>query len=323
MDAAFEDLVVRFCRLWPPDFILAYEMNVKALLAVTLVCLVCGAVGSLVVGNRMAFFSDALAHSAFAGVALGLLLGLATGAAEERVRIWITPIMAGFGIVVGLLIAYVREKTGQSSDTVIGVFFALAIGLGAILLKAAISRRYQPPEDFLFGSLVNVRAEDILTLLLLLVLTGGVLAWKYNQMVFTSFSPSLAMSRQIRIRFCNYLFIVLLALIINICLKAVGVLLINALLVVPAATAVNLCRNMRQLFWVSVLLCLVAGIGGQLLNWQLLTSGLVGSRSGLSEGGIIVVLSVLLFALSMLVGPIRRRASGWLSGTSRAGLHNP
>jgi zinc transport system permease protein len=318
---ALDPVLFDFCRLFPEGSFFNGPSNVMGLVAVLLVCLICGAVGSLVVGNRMAFFSDALAHAAFAGMALGLLLGLATSAGESTVTAWLTPIMAGFGIVVGVLIAYVRETSGQASDTVIGVFFAFAIGLGALLLKAASSRRYLPPEDFLFGNILTVRWGDLVTLVVLGVLTAAVLAWRYNQMVFTSFSPSLALSRQIPVRFCNYLFIILLALIVNICLKAVGALLINALLVVPAAAAANLCRNMRQLFWASVGLCLLAGFGGQFLSWELMTSeALYRSRIRVSEAGMVVVLTVLLYVVSMLLGPVRRRR-GWLAA-ARAGLHN-
>jgi zinc transport system permease protein len=307
MNSFWDDLVTQFCQQFPEGTPLNFPFFVQGLLAVILVSLICGAVGSLVVGNRMAFFSDALAHTAFAGVALGLLLGLATDAVGAQFTLWITLVMVVFGIVVGLLIAFVREKTGQASDTVIGVFFAGAIGLGALLLKAGSSRRYLPPEDFLFGNLITVRGEELLVLLILATLTGGLLAWKYNQIVFTSFSPSLALSRQVPVRSCNYLLIVLLALIVNICLRAVGALLINALLVVPAAAAANFCRNMRQLFRVSILFCLFSGVGGLLLTWEVN----IRTHKGLGEGGMIVLLSVLLFFLSMLVGPLRRRIP-WL-----------
>jgi zinc transport system permease protein len=310
----FDNFISEFCQLWPPGTWLSFNFNVLGLLAIILVCLTCGAVGSLVVGNRMAFFSDALAHAAFAGVALGLLLGFATGAAEEQIRLWIMPIMVAFGIVVGLLIAFVRDQSGQASDTVIGVFFALAIGLGALLLTAASTRRVLPPEDFLFGNLLNVRGADLLALLLLLLATGGVLAWRYNQIVFASFSPSLARSRAVSVRFCNYLLIVLLALIVNICLKAVGALLINALLVVPAAAAANVCRNMRQLFRWSILLCLAAGVGGQWLSWEVLCY----TGKPISQGGTIVVLTVVFFALSMIIGPTWRGRGGRLAGLQKA-----
>jgi zinc transport system permease protein len=311
MNEAWDRALTWLCSLFPSWFMLSSALEVNVLLAVLLVSSVCGAVGALVVGNRMAFFSDALAHTAFAGVALGLLLGFVTGAEGSQFMLLVTLIMVLFGVCVGLAIAFVREKSGQASDTVIGVFFAGAIGLGAILLKIASHRRRLPPEDFLFGNPVTVTFEELLVLLILILLTAGVLVWKYNQMVFTSFSPSLAMSRQIPIRLCSYLLIVLLALIVNICLTIVGALLINALLVVPAATAANVCRNMRQQFRWSIFLCLLAGIGGDVLSWFLTMHG----RIEVSAGGTIVVLSVVFYFLSLAVRP-------YLRGDAGAGLHN-
>src|SRR5262249_16315560 len=152
--------------------------------------------------------------------------------------------MIGFGILVGLAIAFVRDQTSLTSDTVIGVFFAGAVGFGALLLKALSRKSYYSPENFLFGSPGTVTSEELIYLFLLVLVTGGFLYWMYNRLIFTSFNPSLARSRQIPVRLCSYLFIALLALIVNLSLKIVGALLINALLIVPAATAANCCRNM-------------------------------------------------------------------------------
>jgi len=293
------------CNWFPRNTFLSYPWNMQGLIAIALVGLICGAVGSLVVGNRMAFFSDALAHCAFAGVALGLLLGVVTGADDEEFAQWVTLVMISFGIIIGLGIAFVREFTAQANDTVIGVFYAGAIGLGAVFLKAGSSRRYLPPEDFLFGNLVTVQPHDLVVLAGLTLVAGAVLALMYNHLLFTSFNRSLALSRGIRVRLCSYLFIILLALIVNLCLKVVGAMLINALLVVPAATAAIWCRNMRQLFWVSIGLCLFFGIGGHWLSSEIhlppARSGEPPTRPG--ESGTIVVLAVLVFALSMALGP--------------------
>ena len=312
-----EQWIHTLCDWFPPQTFLSYPWNMKGLIAIALVGLICGAVGSLVVGNRMAFFSDALAHCAFAGVALGLLLGVVTGADDEQFSQWITLVMITFGILVGLGIAFVREFTAQANDTVIGVFYAGAIGLGAVFLKAGSGRRYLPPEDFLFGNLVTVQSTDLLILAGLTVVAGAVLALMYNNLLFTSFNRSLALSRRIPVRLCSYLFIILLALIVNLCLKVVGAMLINALLVVPAATAANWCRNMRQLFWVSVFLCLFVGVGGHWISSeiQLPTPG-GGKPSRPGESGTIVVLAVLLFTLSMWLGPGLRRARGASKGKS-------
>lgn len=297
--------------LAPQGTFLNFEPNLRGLLAVILVCLICGGVGSLVVSNRMAFFSDALAHCAFAGVALGLLVGIFAGAQRgSDFDHWGIPaIMVAFGILVGLAIAYVRAKTGLASDTVIGVFFAGAIGFGAMLFKALSTFSFISPENFLFGDPTLTKPAFLLVLFLLAVVTGGLLLLLYNKMVFASFNPSLARSRQIPLGLCNYLFIALLAMIVNLCFFTVGTLLINALLVVPAATAVNLSRNMRQLFWRSISLSLIAGICGTWVSWDvgIPNPNRRGEMIHFGPAGTIVVVSVLLFFASMIVRP-------WLRG---------
>ena len=291
-----------------PDSFFYYQFNVFGLLAVILVSLICGAVGALVVGNRMAFFSDALAHSAFAGVSIAFLSALFFNLLDRGDFFdWATPIMVMFGVLVGLGIAYVQDRTTLASDTVIGVFFAGAMGFGAMLLQG-ISKlgRYFNPENFLFGSVLTVRSIDLEMLFLLALLTAGVLAVLHNQLLLTTFNPSLARSRRVRARLCSYLFIALLAVIINVCLRTVGVLLINALLIVPAATACNLCRNLRQMFWVTVGLSLAVGVSGHVLAHELRVRLSDGRQLTFGSGGTIIVLSVVLFFLSLAVMGRRR-----------------
>jgi zinc transport system permease protein len=274
---------------------LAQDFNIRGLLAVILVSLICGAVGSLVVGNRMAFFSDALAHSSFAGVGIGLLIAITAGAQQAFFGTLLLPVMIGFGTLIGLLIAFISEKTSLANDTVIGVAFAGAMGFGAMVMYYVIrnGRQAFDLENFLFGNPLKVTSRELVALAGLAVVTLLVLAWMYNYLLFATFNPSLARSRRVPVRLCNYLFIVLLACIVNLCLWTVGALLINALLIVPAATAANVCRNMRQVFWTATGLCLVVSIAGQCLSWQLDTG----------SGGPIVCLSVVLFFLSMAAGP--------------------
>lgn len=296
-------------RLFPADSYLYYSFNVKGLLAVVLVSLICGAVGSLVVGNRMAFYSDALAHCALAGIALGILLALLAGIRDHKeFQHWIVPIMVIFGVLIGLAIAFVRETTNLTSDTVIGVFFAGAMGFGAMLLKAQAgsSRAVANPESLLFGEVLSVTPLDLLYLIALGVLTLALLGGMYNQLVFASFSPSLAMSRRVPVRLCNYCFVILLALVVNLCVKVVGVLLINAMLVVPAATAANISRNMRQMFWFTILLCLLAGTVGHYVSDRIEIPLARGEPLQFGPAGTIVMLSVLLFFGSMIVGPLLR-----------------
>src|SRR5262249_51898762 len=227
MLAPWIDQVIEwFCHLWPQGTFPNLPYFVYPAVAILLVALVCGAVGSLVVGNRMSFFSDALAHCAFAGVALGIILALLAGFQLAEIREskgFLTAVMVGFGIIVGVGIAFVREKTSLSSDTVIGVFFAGAIGLGAMLLKAVTSRGYYNLEMFLFGYPTDATAQEIEWLFWLVLLTAMFLVFLYNDSVFASFNTSLARSRGVRIRLCQYLFIMLLGVIVNLSIQIVGV----------------------------------------------------------------------------------------------------
>jgi zinc transport system permease protein len=304
---------------------LGTPLMVYALLAIVLLSLICGSVGPLVVGNRMAFFSDALAHCSLAGVGFGFLANYLLGGDNKSVfyHHGVPLVAVAFGILVGCAIAFVREKTALASDTVIGVFFAGALGLGAVLLKALARNNAFPGSDLeniIFGDILFVDSPHLYWLFGLAAVTAAFLFRRYNQLVFTSFNASLARSRRMTVRLNNYLFIVLLALIVNLSLQIVGVLLINALLIVPAATAANVCRNMRQMFWVTVGLCLASGVVGLWISWDLphLSRDYLGweFQAG-GSGGSIVVVSVLLFFASMVVGS--RRVQRWWAGPRPAG----
>lgn len=305
LDEGIADFSAWSKAAWGQDSIFSMQSLVKALLAVVAVSLICGIVSSLVVSNRMAFFSDALAHCAFAGFAIGLILYL-FGIFYSLDSV--LGVMILFGAGVGLAIAYVKEQTTLANDTVIGVFFAGSMGLGAVLLGvlSQIGSR-QNPENFLFGDPFSVSGQQLVYLLLVLIGTLAFLFWRYNGMALASFNPSLARSRQIRVRLGNYSFIVLLALVVNICLNVAGALLINALLILPAAAAGNLARNLRAFFWLTAGFSLAFGLGGFFVSvwWQ----PEVGGRPiHLGCGGAIVLVGVALFFASILLGRWTRGA---------------
>jgi zinc transport system permease protein len=305
-----ENAVEGFCRHAGESYWIFYAYPA---LAIALVSLVCGSVGSLVVGNRMAFFSDALAHCAFAGVALGVLMALTAGfqlsdMRQPAAQHFVTGVMVAFGVFMGVSIAFVREKTALSNDTVIGVFFAGAMGLGAMLLTTVSRKGYFNLESFLFGSPDTAGAQDIEYLVWLVLATSLFLGFFYNDMVFASFSPTLASSRRVPARLCQYLFIALLGIIVNLSIRVVGVLLINAMLIVPAATAANLCGNMRRFYRWSVALAVFIGLCGYWFSLMLRIPDPSHSeplRFGTS--GVIVVFGVLLFFGSMLLKPWLQR----------------
>ena len=293
-----EDLLRRLALLAPEKSFFGQGFNLSALLALLLVGVACGAVGSIVVGGRMAFFSDALAHSAFAGVSIGFVVFslLAAPGQGDAFWAWVTPVMVAFGMMVGFSIAWVRERTGLASDTVIGVFFASAVGLAAALRKVMQDRALFTLEDFLFGDPLLVRGPDLVALIVLAAVVAGAVALLYNPLLLGGFNPSLALSRRLPHRFASYAFIVLLAVIVNLCVRTVGILLINALMIVPAATASNLSRNLRQLFWLTLGLTVFSCLAGLFASWE------VETRTGVRLGipGAVVLVAALLFALSML-----------------------
>lgn len=297
-----------FCEnVAPQDTMFAYPTVVLGLLATLVVCFICGAMGSLVVGNRMAFFSDALAHCAFAGVGFGLLLAILTETPDNEVRQRITLVMVTFGITIGLLIAFVRDQTGLANDTVIGVFYAGSIGVGAIVTKLAQGwqrTKFFSIEDFIFGNPTSARPWEVILLILLAIGVIVFLYFLYNWIILASANPSLALSRRVPVRLCRYLFIVLLAFMVNLSQQITGTLLINGLLIVPAATAANLAVNIRQMFWLSITIALLVGFLGNVLSWEI-SSQFPNSSIGIS--GAVILLSAILFAISIPVGRLMRR----------------
>jgi zinc transport system permease protein len=296
-----------FTGLFPANSFFSFSFNVHALLALLLVAFCCGAVGALIVGGRMAFFSDALAHCAFAGISIGFLL-FEFVLRQRGGEFWrfATVVMVAFGALVGAGIAYVRGRTGLASDTVIGVFFAGSVGLAAALRKLIRNRNLFSLEDFLFGDPLLAGADDIVILAGLAVLTAALMFVLFNRLLLAGFNPSLALSRRVPVRLDSYVLVILLALIVNLCVRVVGVMLINALLIVTAASAVNLSVNLRQVFWLSIAICLGVAAGGQWLSWE------VGVRAGVDVGipGTVVLLACGVFVVSMLVGPWLRGRGG-------------
>ncbi len=308
---------------WLADLFGTELFVVKGVLAVLLVCSLCGMLGAMVVGNRMAFFSDAMAHCAFAGVAIGYLSVLLMNGDRETTT-WLVPlVMVCFSVAVGVSMVYVRDRTGLAHDTVIGVFFAFSIGFGAMLFQVLSVKSSFNPEYFLFGNLVFIPEEDLLFLMALAVLVVPLFAWRYNQLVFASFNPTLARTRGLPLKFNNYLFIIILALVVNLSIKAVGALLINAMLVVPAAAAANLSRNLRQMFWLTVVFCVGSGLLGFAArnSFEIQIGG--GRPVPFGPSGVIVVTTVAVFFFSMIIGGLWSRFAPvlGLSPLPRANQH--
>ncbi|MBQ2926414.1 MAG: metal ABC transporter permease [Ruminiclostridium sp.] len=250
-----------------------------ALLAILVVTPLFGLLSTMVVESRMAFFSDALGHSAFTGMAIGAICGLADPVGGAVV----------FAIVIAFLFTLVRQKTRMASDTAISVFSSAAVALG-IFISTMGGQSFTKFNSLLIGDILSVSPAEIGLLAIILILVVVLWVTSFNQMMLSSVHQALADSRGIKVVWKNFLFTAAIAAVVTITMSWVGLLVINSLLVLPAAAARNLSRNLHQYHLISVLGGLVCGIGGLMVSYYL----------GASTGASITVLLALWFFLSLL-----------------------
>lgn len=259
------------------------EWQAVILAGVLCLSLAAGSLSTLVVSNRMSFFSDAIAHSTLSGVALGLLIG-------------VDPIatMIAAGVVVALLIAAMRQRSGLSLDTLLGVALAGSLAVGVILYHRA--QGYSDLHAYLFGRVTFLDRLDLAALALAAGLSLLMVGLYSNKFALLAVSRPLAQARGIGPARYDFILIVLLGLVVSVCVRAVGLLLVNALMVVPAATSKNLARSYRGMFWGAMGVSLVSCVAGLVL----------GDYFGVPPAPGIVVVAVLFFLASLL---LRRPAS--------------
>lgn len=259
----------------------------QALLGLLLLSPMTAMLGIHVLNFRMAFFSDAVGHSAFAGLALGLILG-----APPQSAVLI------FGVLVGLAIMAVQRKSGLSADAAIGIVFSavVAFGLAVVSRAPGLSRDIQ---QYLYGDILTVGEGEIAILGILLAVLALFEFFGWNRLLAMSLSPVLARVEGIATGFWQYLFAALLALAVMFCVRAVGVLLVTAMLVVPAAAARKLAWNMRGLFWWAIVVAATSSLAGLVLSAQ--------PWLGAASGATIILVSCLWFALSCLWAAARKK----------------
>lgn len=228
----------------------------NALLAVLVITPLFGVLSTMVVQSRMSFFSDALGHSAFTGIAIGTLCGLGD-------PMWGAIL---FAAAFALLFTYVRRHTNLASDTVIGVFSSTAVALG-IFVATLGGGSFTKFNALLIGDILSVEPAKIglLAVLLLVVIVLWVCA--YNHLMLSAVHPALADSRGIGVFWQEALFSMAIAVVVTVSMTWVGLMVINSLLVLPAAASRNLARNLRQYHLFSALGALVAGIAGLMTSY--------------------------------------------------------
>lgn len=260
----------------PFEFI-QYDFIKNAILAVIVISPIFGLLGTMIVNNKMAFFSDALGHSALTGVAIGALVGISNYSVS----------MIAFAVIFALLLNYVKQKGTTSADTIISVFSSTAIAIGLVILsKTGGINKYS---SYLVGDILSISQGEILTLLITLVITF--VAWYvlFNKLLAISVNPTLAKTKGVNVTLVENIFVVLIAVIVMVTIRWIGILLINSLIILPAASSRNISSNVRQYTLNAVLLSLVSGLLGIVISFG----------AGFATGPTIVVVSAALYFITL------------------------
>ena len=278
------NLWYEICHILPIEM-LQWNFMCNAFLAILLMAPLFGLMSTMIVTGRMSFFSDALGHSAFTGIAIGCICGLTT-------PIWAA---VGFSVVFALLFSFVRSRSNQAADTIIGVFSSAAVALG-IFAATFGGGSFTKYNQYLIGDILSITPGEIGLLAVTLVLVVVFWILFSNRLTLTSVHPQLASSRGIPVKLSQTLFTVAIAVVVTLTISSVGLLILNSLLVLPAASARNVARNLKQYNGFSVLFALVAGISGLTVSYYW----------GNSAGAAISLVLALIFAVTFCLR--KRRA---------------
>lgn len=277
------EMIYGFLELLPFEMF-AYDFMKNAFLAAILIAPLFALLGTMAVNNKMAFFSDALGHSAFTGIGLGVLLGMDD------------PLLAmlAFGIFLGLVITKVKAANMVSSDTVISVFSSAAMALGIVILSA--SGGFAKYSSYLIGDILTVGQKDLVLIALVLMVAYALWAVLYNQLLLLSVNRSLAASRGVRVMLVENIFVMMVAAAVMVSIRWVGILMINSLLILPAAAARNITTTARGYHWTATVFGLVSSVAGLAISYSF----------GTSAGATMVLTAAVLFFLTYFIGKSRK-----------------
>ena len=267
-----------------PFSMFQYDFMKNAFLASVLIAPLFALLGTMAVNNKMAFFSDALGHSAFTGIGLGVLLGM-----EDPLLA-----MLAFGIFLGLVITKVKSANMVSSDTVISVFSSAAMALGIVILSA--SGGFAKYSSYLIGDILTVGQNDLLTIAIVLIVAYILWAVLYNQLLLLSVNRSLAASRGVKVMLVENIFVMMVAVAVMVSIRWVGILMIISLLILPAAAARNITVNARSYHWTATVFGLVSSLIGLGISYSF----------GTSAGATMVLTAALLFFITYFIGKARK-----------------
>ena len=264
------------CDLIPLEM-LRWDFMRNALAAVLLMAPLFGILSTMIVTGRMSFFSDALGHSAFTGIAIGCICGVAAPT-------WVAMI---FSLVFALLFSFVRSRSNQAADTLIGVFSSTAVALG-IFIATLGGGSFTKYNRYLIGDILSVSPAEIGMLALVLVFVLVFWTLYSNRLTLTAIHPQLASSRGIPVGLSQTLFTAAIAVVVTLSISSVGLLILNSLLVLPGAAARNVAKNLKHYHGFSVTFALAACLTGLVISYYW----------GASAGAAISLTLALIFAVT-------------------------
>lgn len=258
---------------------LSHTFMKNAFIAILIITPLFGLLSTMVVSNKMSFFADSLGHGAFTGIAVGILLG------------GIDPMWGAtlFSVCFAIAITIIKNKGTSSTDTIIGVFSSTSIALGLVLMS--FSSSLSKFTSYLVGDLLSISKNEII--LLIFVFITVIVLWTliFNKLLVTSLNTSLANSRGMNTLLIEIIFTCTIAVIVTLTIRWVGLLIINSLLVLPAAAARNISKNIRQYHSFSVLIAVFSGITGLIISYYLNTV----------TGATIVLISSVIFFITLII----------------------
>lgn len=267
--------------------IFRHDFMKNALIAILLISPIFGILGTMIVSNKMAFFSDALGHGAFTGLVIGSLAGLVTPTYGAVI----------FSVIFSIFITVFKHRSRVSTDTVIGVFSSTAIALG-IFISTMGGNGFSKLSAYLVGDVLSVSPGEIGMMALIFVAVMFFWFALYNKLLITSINGSLARSRGIRTLLLEMIFTGMVAVVVTISIPWVGLLVINSMLVLPAAAARNIARNSSTYHKLSIAFSMISGLLGLVLSYY------VNSVTGAT---IILISSVLFFTTFLIKTELRKR----------------
>ncbi len=270
------EIVYKIMETILPFGFLEYTFMKNAFLAILLVSPIFAILGTMIVNNKMAFFSDALGHSALTGIAIGMLLGITN----------MNISMILFAIVFALLLNLVKNKTSYGADTIISVFSSIAIALGLAIL--AQSGNFNKYSSYLVGDILSISRAEIIYLAIAFVLVFIFWSKLFNKLNAVSINPMLAKSKGINVKLIDNIFAITIAIMVMISIRWVGILLINSMMILPAASSRNITKNMRSYHAFSIIFALFSGIVGLIISYY----------TNIPTGPMIVILSGIIYFIT-------------------------